>query len=93
MPQSAKLPESLINFAKLDAAAGTDAEPAVKAAVLAAVREFSEFGDWSKIAAFLTNQSYPQYESDPNDPARLVQVSANGDRKRGWLIKRKFVAE
>ena len=93
MPQSVKLSENLINFAKWDAAAGTDAEPVAKAAVLAAVREFSESGDRSKIAAFLANQNYPLYESDPNYPARLVQVSANGDRQRGWLIKRKFVAE
>ena len=130
MPQSVKLSDDLIKFAKFDAtgadrsvagqiehwaklgrgiepfltgatvtpikagaAAGADAEPAVKAAVLAAVREFSESGNRSKIAAFLANQTYPQYESDPEDPARIVRVSANGDRQRGRLIKRKFIAE
>ncbi len=62
-----------------------------RAAVMGAVRRFVDSDDQSAIAERLAGLPKPQYESDPTDPERIVQVGEDGRRERGRLINRRFV--
>jgi len=46
----------------------------------------------ARVSKHLARQPFPHFEADPDNPALLIRIDANGRRTRGRFVNRKFQA-
>lgn len=58
--------------------------------LLKAIAALREAPPYAETSSYLRSLDTPLYEADPNDPAQVIRVAADGSRTRGRLVGRVF---